>query len=354
MNKKIHPQKKLKASDANQPKIVMVPIDKIKPCRWGTGIRDHEKYELLKKNIEIHGLNNPLKVRPIRNGYFETFMGDHRLMGCKELKWKEVQCIIENINDKVARERCVSDNITGTKYNSVQLENIVFEIWNSKQYQSKQQLGDAIGLTGQRIGQLLGAKEIRDKSKVPFDERISTQCILDTSSLQNDDEKIVLLKLVIDGIRKPSEVKEYAEFLSKASDEAKKLIFRGVPLEKITDHQPKTKLSKSRKITITAPTIDLPEIYKVLSGLQDHIALIKDPEKKNESLNYIKFYAGLFLQILWKEGAIHRDYFESAVRHELKIDEGQLHHFDGLMTLGVDYWLKDLGNLDTDEEEDTQ
>lgn len=354
---KLNQKEKIQASDINKQNIVMIPIDKIKPCRWGTGIRDKEKFEQLKQNIKETGrLNNNPHVRPIGNGFFEPFIGDHRIKACKELGWKEILCVVDNISEQDAMERCVSDNTTHADYNPVQLEDVVSEMWNSGKYASKTQLGNKIGLSDTWVGLLIKAKVIRDKSKLSLDASIPSRFILDVNILQNDDEKIQLLKLVKNKIRKSSEIKEYAEFLSKASDERKKLVFQGVSLEKIGDYKPKTNLSKSRKITISTPTTDLSEIYKALDGLQDYIALIKDPEQKNEALNYLKFYTGLFLQILRNEKKIGTEFFESVVRHELKIDEDQLHHFDGLNTQGVSWWTKKVtsdGTSETDEKEET-
>ena len=327
----------------------MIPIDRIKPCRWGTGIRDKEKFEQLKESIKSHGLDDKPHVFPLKNGMFEPFIGDHRILASKELGWKEIPCIVEHINEQEAMERCVGNNTTHADYDSVRLENLVFEMWNTQKYPSKAQLGSKIRISDTWVGLLIRAKELREKSKLSLDASISTRRILDTDILQNEEDKIALLKLVKDKKIKQGDIKEYAEFLSKASDESKKLIFEGVPLAKISEYQPKTIISKSKKTYIKTPTINLSEIYKVLNGLQDHIALIKDPEQKKEALNYIKFYTGLFLQILCKEGLIHNDFFESVVRKELDIDKDMLHHFTGLNTQGIDWWLKGIKNEDEEE-----
>jgi len=42
--------------------IVWIPLDKIVPSRWRSGIRNKEKYEKLKESIKEHGLIDPIKV----------------------------------------------------------------------------------------------------------------------------------------------------------------------------------------------------------------------------------------------------------------------------------------------------
>jgi len=150
-----------KASDTNQSNIVMIPIEKIKPCRWGTGIRDKEKFERLKESIKEHGLDDTPHVLPLKDGMFEPFIGDHRIMACKEIGWKEIPCIVEDISEQEAMERCVGNNTTHSDYDSVRIENLVFEMWNTQKYPSKAQLGSKIGLTGQWVGLLIKAKELR-------------------------------------------------------------------------------------------------------------------------------------------------------------------------------------------------
>lgn len=347
-------KKKIKASGTTQPNIVMIPIDKIKQCRWGTGIRDKEKYEQLKESIKQRGMDDKPHVIPLKDGFFEPFIGDHRIMACREDGLKEIPCIVENISEQEAMERCVGNNTTHSDYDSVRLENLVNEMWNSDKYKSKAQLGDRIGLTGQRIGQLLKAKEIRDKSKVPFDERISTQCILDTSSLKDDDEKIALLKLVKENNIKPGDVKTYAETLSKVSEESrKKVLYDGQSLDSIKlinqSGLVRTNPNKTTGKSLIVNKNFLPEIYKNLNLLEDYFAFIKDDVEKKEAIKYIKFYTGLFLRILTNEGVIHEDVFNDFLKNYLKIDKSLIHHFDGKNTKGADWYLEEKPS--TDEEE---
>jgi len=344
--------RKKKATDANQPKIVMIPIDNIKPCRWGTGIRDLEVFERLKENIKQHGLNSPIRVFPLSNGFYEAYIGDHRVLICRDLGWKEVPCIIDEIDENEALERCISDNICRSDYGSVELENKVTELWNSGRYQAKVVLGNAVGLSGQRVGQILSAKTIRDSPKVPFNASISTQCINDTYPLSDINEKLALLELVRAGKIKPSDVKEHAKTLKEMAEESrKKVLYEGLTLLEALNQSKVSLPTKTYSKTLVQNPNLFPQIYAQLDTLEDHIALIKEDDKKKEAINYVKFYTGLFLKILYKQGVIQKEFFESLVRHELQIDESMLHHFDGLRTKGVDWWLKDFQPNGAEEEE---
>ena len=244
-------------------------------------------------------------------------------------------------------ERCVSNNTTHSDYDSVRLENLVVEMWNSGRYKAYAELGRKIGLTGQWIGLLLKARELRLKSKVTYD--ISSQTILDTRYLKNEDDQLRLLELIKKNVIKPSDVKEYAKSLAKVSDDTRDKVLNGkMPLANLGNQKiimPKKTIST--KSAVLNPNL-LPELYELMNQLQDHVGMIKEEDKLKEAINYVKFYAGLCLKILWMQGIIHEDFFKSVVQHELQIDAGMLHHFDGLRTKGIDWWLDYPINSDGD------
>jgi len=359
MNKKI--KEKTEASDkplpekenkSNIPIIVEIPVNKIKHCRWGIGIRDQETYKMLKEDIKRNGMRNPIHVRPVENGFYEVYDGDHRLRNAKEEKWEKIQCIIDkDIPDKEAREICASTMITTSGLNPVQLENLIYEMWNSNQYKGKSNLASKLSLSGQWVGQLIRAKELRDKSKLSFDPSVSTHFILDVESLRNDDDKIALLKMVKERKIKPGDMKDYANKLSKVSEETrKKVLYDGVPLSSInsgTMSVPKSEKMISSKTPVRNPNF-LVELYNSMRTLPDQLAFITDDDEKRKAINYIKFCAGLCLKTLYIQEKIGKDFFESVVRHELDIDKDMLHHFDGLSTKGVSFWLEGTKSEDED------
>lgn len=323
--------------------IVMIPVEKIKEFHWATGIRDQKKYDLLKQNIKEHGLNNPIIVRALEDGYFEPFIGDHRVRIVKELVWKKVPCIVKNIDVDKALERCVSDNVCRADYSCVELENKITELWNSQRYKTRGELGNRIGLTGERVGQLLYAKEIRDKG--PFDESISTQAILDTKPLDDDKDKIALLELVIKKKFKPSDIKTKAKQLSKLDFEKRnKVLYDGVDLEDISKEvkaKIEKKMPKETKSTITVSKehIDLmPKLYDICNDIGNFIGLMDD-QKREESVEYAKVCCGLLLETIKNNNGLAERTFETFVNEALKLDVGILHNYDGTRTRTIDHWL---------------
>lgn len=326
--------------------IRMIPLDKIVPCRWGTGIRDPKKYKLLKQNMKEHGLNNPVKVRPNGGDTFEPYIGDHRVMAAKELKWKKILCNIQKINDDTALEMCISDNTCRADYSCVELENKVTELWNSSRYDSKAKLGRKIGLSGERIGQLILAKEIRDKSEGTLDATISTQTILDSRALESDEDKVALLTKVKDKKVKPSEVKSMAKKLSKLDFEKRnEVLYENKPLETISteiktnvDNKMPSKDKTSTKTNKTANANLLPELYEVIKELGNYVALLDDKGRES-AIKYLKFCIGLQLEVLTKHDELPKGTFDTFVEKALKIDASIMHNFDGVRTEGIEWYF---------------
>jgi ParB family chromosome partitioning protein len=323
--------------------IIRIPVEKIKEFRWSTGIRDQKKYDLLKQNIKEHGLNNPIKVRPLKDGYFEPFIGDHRVRIAKERAWKEIPCIVEDISVEKALEICVSDNVCRQDYSCVELENKINELWTSQRYNSREDLGKAVGLSDVRIGQLLFAKEIREKSEGTLTEKISTQAILDTKPLKSDNDKIALLDLVVKGKFKPSEIRSKAKSLS-ALDEDKRnqVLYHGTDLNKIkkeVNDEINKNTPKGKKSSKTKEESDItPKLYELCKQVGNQIALMETGDREN-AVEYIKVCSGLMLETLTKNDELNERTFDTFVKEALKIDVNVLRSYDGTSVHGIGWYF---------------
>jgi ParB family chromosome partitioning protein len=326
-------------------KIEMIPLEKIEPFRWSTGIRDKEKYELLKENIKEHGLNNPVKVRKKKNGNYEPFIGDHRVRALKESKeHKEIPCIIKNIDVDEALEICLSDNLIKGDYSPIELEDKVTQLWQSGRYDSYAQLGRKIGLTGERIGQLIKSKKVRDKSKGTLDKSISTQNIIDASPLENEDDRLALLQQVKESKVKPGDIKKIARKLSKLDSETKnKILYEGADLADISkeiETKVEEKMPKETKstVTISKECKDLiPKLYDICNEIGNYVGLMDD-KKRDEAIDYLKVCSGLLLETLTKNNGLRQNTFESFVKNALKLDINILHKYDGTRTKTIEWW----------------
>ena len=90
---------------------VSVPIDTVipdpnQPRKNFGGPEDKE----LTANIKVHGLLQPIAVRPDGNGMLVVIAGERRWRACKTLGWTEIPVIIHE-NIKHLQEVQISENL---------------------------------------------------------------------------------------------------------------------------------------------------------------------------------------------------------------------------------------------------
>jgi ParB family chromosome partitioning protein len=91
-----------------------IPVNRIDFSPWG--IRRKRKSYSLAGSIRKFGVQSPIKVRPKPNGRYEVIFGDRRLSEEKALGHKEVNAIIERVDDTNALlehiiENCARENL---------------------------------------------------------------------------------------------------------------------------------------------------------------------------------------------------------------------------------------------------
>lgn len=71
---------------------------------------EQESLEELAASIEVHGLLQPILLRPAAIGY-EVIVGERRLRACKLLEWEVIPAIIRDVADKEAAEYALIENL---------------------------------------------------------------------------------------------------------------------------------------------------------------------------------------------------------------------------------------------------
>ncbi|MGZ8218720.1 ParB/RepB/Spo0J family partition protein [Methylomagnum sp.] len=89
-----------------------IPIEKIKRSPYQNRIaRSTVEIADLAENVKADGLNNPIVVRPLTDGYFELISGETRLDAFLHLERQEIPAIIRELDDVQAARSTVLDNI---------------------------------------------------------------------------------------------------------------------------------------------------------------------------------------------------------------------------------------------------
>ena len=167
---KVHKKKEAVAkTQTKAEKIVLIPVDKViqhEFRRIGLVAETEDKLnteiERLAENMNEQGQLHPIIVRKA-DDKFQVCTGGLRFAACKLNKWPEVKAIVRDLSDSEVLELNVAENMCRVDLTSVQREDLVYKLWETGEYDNYVHLGIRIGLTGERVSNLLKAKKIRGK-----------------------------------------------------------------------------------------------------------------------------------------------------------------------------------------------
>jgi ParB family transcriptional regulator, chromosome partitioning protein len=126
----------------------------------------------LAASIQDQGLLNPIVVRPLEDGY-EVVAGNRRYAACKRLHWTKIPCHIVEVDDKVAFELSLTENIQHDTLSVVETAHSFKKYVDEFGYGGISELARKIGKSEQYVSQYLQIL------KLPADllERLSTRVV---------------------------------------------------------------------------------------------------------------------------------------------------------------------------------
>lgn len=88
-----------------------IPIELVTPGKFQPRTEfDDGALEELAASIKLHGLLQPILVRPSTIGY-EVIVGERRLRACKLLGWEVIPAVVREVKDKEAAEYALIENL---------------------------------------------------------------------------------------------------------------------------------------------------------------------------------------------------------------------------------------------------
>jgi len=157
---------------------------------------EREALQELANSIKEAELLQPIVVRKY-NGKYEIVAGERRFKAFQILKEPKIPAIVRAIKDDTdALEKSLIENLQRDDLTSVERENAIGNLWDSKRYSSYKELARKLGIDSAGVSHIINAKEFRNKSGIEPD--ITTAMIHATSGL-NDKPRKKLLKTVSEG-----------------------------------------------------------------------------------------------------------------------------------------------------------
>ena len=331
-------------------KIHMIDIDKIIPnCEQSRKV-DEKATQHLADSIKKAGLTDSISVTP-RDDKYMIVRGWDRVEAYKLLGQKRIEAVVEELTDDESAERALADNLCRQGFSSVDLEIAVSKRYDNGSYGSYRELGKAIGRTGERVGQLIESRKIRERTKAAF---VSTRVIIDSKPLKTDEERKKLYKLVEEGRLSSSDVREVVSNINDWGEEVKNAVLDGIVsysrakeiidsrlpfIKKLNDEVIKAgRNKKTWKKIFSEVDIDQVDIFLKLfifaKELEpNHIQEIKDEAEQKQVVNLITSITVLLSRLLVKLEKIKKNQFENIAKYfDITIKDVEL-----LKSSGHDY-----------------
>lgn len=183
---------------------------------------DNQKLIELTNSIKEKGLINPIRVKKIEGGY-ELICGERRLKAHKLAGKKTIKGIIKEYNSK-SEEMIDSliENLHREDLSSIDKENFIKELWDTKKYKDYNELSRVLGLSPNHIRNILFSKKIRDKIKI---KDVSTRDIRETIPLKNIEDKTRLLEKVKKGEVNSDKIRNISIIINRSPKDVKEAFF---------------------------------------------------------------------------------------------------------------------------------
>lgn len=99
--------------------LTQIKLGQIQPSPFQTriGLGDIES---LAENMDSHGLQSPITVRPLPDNGYQLVFGTRRLEAAKLLKWETIACFVKELTDAETAEICLSENLQRENLNPIE------------------------------------------------------------------------------------------------------------------------------------------------------------------------------------------------------------------------------------------
>ena len=172
---------------------------------------NQEKMDDLALSIEKSGQLVPIIVRS-KGGKYEIAEGERRWRCFKQLKRKEIQAVVKDLNDTEMREIAYISNVQREDLLPWERENAIYDLWKTGMYETYGDLDKKLGYKSSTVKTVIESREYRLQAKLP--ENIDTFTIKSTKGLDDDIRKKVIAKVDSGEISKRDSYK-YAGKLKK-------------------------------------------------------------------------------------------------------------------------------------------
>lgn len=152
---------------------------------------NREKLQELANSIKEGDLLQPIVVRLNGNNIHEIVAGERRYRAFQILKEPKIPSIILDIKDDTdALEKSLVENLQRDDLTSIERENAIWDLWQSKRYETMEKLSTKLGVSYTNVATAINVKKARERLSVT--DNISTETLNVTMGLEDEPRKKIL------------------------------------------------------------------------------------------------------------------------------------------------------------------
>lgn len=178
--------------------VVEIDVDKIKSNpQQPRLVFDDKKLEDLASSIKVHGVMQPIIIKPSVNGYV-LVAGERRLRASKLLGKKTIPSIVRDYNSKYLAELALLENLQRENLNPIE-EATAYRLLLKRSNLSHAELAEKIGLSRSHVTNMLGLFNLsEDIIKLLKEEKLSMGHARVLSKIKDESKVETLAKRVIE------------------------------------------------------------------------------------------------------------------------------------------------------------
>ena len=186
------------ATDSEQ--VVTLNINEIEPgSEQPRRVFDEEALSELSESIKLHGLLQPILVRPLLNGRYEIIAGERRWRACRLAELKEIPVIVKSLDAQSAGEIAMIENLQREDLNPVE-EALGYRSLMDKYGLTQETVSLRVGKSRSAVANALRLLNLPDNMLDALSKGvISSGHARAILSAETDSNREVLFKMALDG-----------------------------------------------------------------------------------------------------------------------------------------------------------
>jgi ParB family chromosome partitioning protein len=220
---------------------------------------DFSELDELMQSIKVHGLLNPIVVRP-RGEDFEIVAGHRRFEACRRLGWTRIPCIIIELDDKEAFEASIVENVQRQTLNPIEEAKAYKKYVEEYGWGSVTELAKKIGKSQEYISRRLSLLNLPEEVKEKIMRRRINPSAAQELTVIEDKKTLTQVSEIV--VKKRFTVKKVRQLV--------KMVRAGIPIEKAIEYLPYL-----REETTSLHEANLTCLEKALKALDKSIDTLK-------------------------------------------------------------------------------